>query len=96
MAGARGGHLRHTMNGAVAALRINGRRVGEIGVWAILAGIFVFSILFDRSFEPRVDVLLWGLPTALVTAVLSPVLFLPFAGVDRLVRGRRAADSLLR
>ena len=57
---------------------------------------YVFSILFDRSFEPRVDVLLWGLPTALVTAVLSPVLFLPFAGVDRLVRGRRAADSLLR
>jgi rod shape-determining protein MreD len=57
---------------------------------------YVFSILFDRSFEPRAEVLLWGLPTALVTAMLSPVLFLPFAGVDRLVRGRRSAESLLR
>lgn len=57
---------------------------------------YVFSILFDRAFEPRVEVLLWGLPTALVTALLSPVLFLPFAGVDRLVRGRRASESLLR
>jgi D-amino peptidase len=46
MAGARGGHLRHTMNGAVAAMRINGRVVGEIGIWVILAGTFGVPVIF--------------------------------------------------
>ncbi len=57
---------------------------------------YLFSVLFDRAFEPRAEALLWGLPTALLTAVLSPLLFLPFAGVDRLVQGRRPTESLLR
>ncbi len=57
---------------------------------------YLFSILFDRAFEPRVEVLLWGLPTCLVTAVLAPLLFLPFAGIDRLVQGRRPSETMLR
>jgi rod shape-determining protein MreD len=57
---------------------------------------YVFSLLFDRAFEARAAVLLWGLPTALVTSLLCPVLVLPFAGVDRLIGGRRANESLLR
>jgi len=57
---------------------------------------YLFSILFDRAFEPRVEILLWGLPTALMTAVLAPLLFLPFAGIDRLVQGRRPNEHLLR
>jgi rod shape-determining protein MreD len=57
---------------------------------------YLFSLVFDRAFEPRIEVLLWGLPTCLATAVLAPLLFLPFAGVDRIVAGRRTNESLLR
>ena len=57
---------------------------------------YVFSLLFDRAFEPRAEILLWGLPTALVTSLLCPLLVLPFAGVDRLIGGRRSTESLLR
>jgi D-amino peptidase len=52
MAGAPGGHLCHTMSGAVRAMRINGVVVGEIGVWIILAGTFGVPAIFlsgDRA-----------------------------------------------
>ena len=53
---------------------------------------FLLSLLFDSGFEGRAGSLLWAIPTVLTTALLAPLLVLPFAGLDVLTGGLRKAD----
>ena len=54
---------------------------------------FLFSILFDRDFSQYSTVLLWGVPHAIVTALLGPLLFLLLGAIDTRIRGRRQSGG---
>jgi len=56
---------------------------------------YLLSLLFDPGFEGRASMLLWAIPTVLTTALLAPLLVLPFAGLDFLAGGLRRVDRRL-
>ncbi|HWL54981.1 MAG TPA: M55 family metallopeptidase [Chthoniobacteraceae bacterium] len=68
-AGASDGHLSHTMNGSTRSFHVNGRLVGEFGVWALVAGSFGVPVIFlsgDDAACREASELIPGIETAAV------------------------------
>jgi len=68
------GHLCHTMNGAIREIRLNGRVIGEIGLWVYLAasvGVPTIFLSGDHAACEEAKLLVPGITAASVKQGLS-------------------------
>ena len=102
MAGVENGHLSHTMNGSVKNSWINGKKVGEFGIWAYFAATMHVPTIFtsgDAALSKEASELIPGIETVSVKTGIDKLTaehLSPATAKKRICAGVRSALKKLR